>query len=80
MQKAVYEKGEDNKIIAVPITKVDPHFSDIHDIGDIHEATKKKIKHFFETYKELEDNKWVKVHNFAGRDAAILEIKNGRVS
>lgn len=68
------EAGLDNKIIAVPTEKIDPQFSEIKDIKDLNDSTKKKIKHFFETYKQLEPNKWVKVKNFLNREAAEKEI------
>ncbi|PIZ45333.1 inorganic diphosphatase [Candidatus Wolfebacteria bacterium CG_4_10_14_0_2_um_filter_39_18] len=68
------EAGLDNKIIAVPTEKIDPQFSEIKDVKDLNEDTKKKIKHFFETYKQLEPNKWVKVRNFLDREAAEKEI------
>jgi len=71
------EAGNDNKVLAVPVIKTDPHFSDITDIGDISEHTKNKIKHFFESYKTLENGKWVKVKNFLGREAALEEIRKG---
>ena len=37
------EEGEDTKIIAVPIDKVDPNFSDIKDITNVSEPIKKII-------------------------------------
>lgn len=68
------EAGLDNKIIAVPTEKIDPQFSEIKDIKDLSKDIKKKIKHFFETYKQLEPGKWVKVRNFLDREAAEKEI------
>lgn len=69
------EAGMDNKILAVPIKKIDPDYTDIEDINDISEHTKNKIKHFFENMKSLEKGKWVKLKNFLGKDAAIEEIR-----
>src|SRR3990167_3213400 len=68
------EEGIDTKIIAVPTKKVDPFFSKVEDIGDIDEPTKAKIKHFFEHYKEIEPNKWVKVKDFLPKLRAFAEI------
>jgi inorganic pyrophosphatase len=73
------ESGEDNKIIAVPTSKIDPHYEEIHDIADIDEHTKKKIKHFFESYKQLEPGKWVKTKDFLGKKEALEEIENSLV-
>jgi len=69
------EKGMDEKLIAVPISKVDPTYDDIKSIEDLPKHTLDKIKNFFETYKMLEPNKWVKVKEYKGLDEAakILE-------
>ena len=36
-----------------------------------------QIQHFFEHYKDLEPNKWVKVSGWEGPDAARTEVKSG---
>ena len=59
------ESGMDEKLLAVPISKIDPRFEGIKSISDLPKATLDKIKNFFETYKLLEPNKWVKVKDFA---------------
>ncbi len=69
------EEGPDNKIIAVPVSKIDPSFDEIHSVEDIDAHTKKKIKHFFDSYKQLEKDKWVKTGEFLGKEEAIKEIK-----
>ncbi|MFN3614598.1 MAG: inorganic diphosphatase [Rubrimonas sp.] len=53
--------GMDDKIIAVPVEKVDPFQAGIQDLNDIPQKTRDRIKHFFEHYKDLEAGKWVKV-------------------
>ena len=55
------ESGVDEKIIAVPIDKVDISFSNVKDINDVNNDVKLRIKHFFEHYKDLEKSKWVKI-------------------
>ncbi len=74
------EAGMDEKLLAVPISKVDPRFDDIKSIDDLPKATLNRIKNFFETYKLLEPNKWVKVKGFKDLKTAteILDkaIKN----
>lgn len=55
------ESGMDEKILAVPTSKLDVTFDGIKDIDDVPEMLKSKIKHFFEHYKELEKGKWVKI-------------------
>lgn len=74
------EAGMDEKLLAVPVSKIDPRFDDIKSIDDLPKATLNRIKNFFETYKLLEPNKWVKVKEFKDLKTAteILDkaIKN----
>ena len=53
--------GIDDKIIAVPSSKIDPFQTHILDLPDIPQKTKDRITHFFEHYKDLEEGKWVKI-------------------
>lgn len=69
------EEGVDTKIIAVPTKKIDPFMANTTDINDLDENTKGKIKHFFDHYKELEPNKWVKTKNFLGKEEAYKAIE-----
>ncbi len=69
------EAGVDTKVIAVPTTKVDPFYAHIDDVADLDEPTQKKIKHFFDHYKELEPGKWVKTKAFLGKGEAFKEIE-----
>ncbi len=70
------EAGEDEKIIAVPSNKLSMYHGDIHNYTDIPKILTDRIAHFFEQYKALEPNKWVKVHHWG--DAA--EAKKYMVS
>jgi len=74
------ESGKDEKIIAVPVPKIDPVDGNYNDVKDIPLSIKDKIKHFFEYYKSLEPGKWVKVKNWLGKKEAekLIEksIKN----
>ena len=70
------EAGMDEKLLAVPTSKIDPTFEKIQTLEDLPEATLNKIKNFFETYKMLEPNKWVKVTDFAGKDKAEEILRN----
>ena len=72
------EAGIDTKIIAVPCSKIDPRFSQIKDVKDLPEHTKKEIKEFFENYKNLEPGKWVKVKEFKSKTEAEKIIEEAR--
>lgn len=71
------EEGKDSKIIAVPNKKIDPIYSKFDEIDQIDEQILDKIKHFFEHYKELEKDKFVKVIGWEGRGKAEEIILNG---
>jgi inorganic pyrophosphatase len=68
------DNGEpDQKIIGV--MHYDPRFSHINEIDDIQEHTKREIIHFFQTYKDLQQNKVVEVHDFHGKKEALELIQ-----
>ncbi|GIW62537.1 MAG: inorganic pyrophosphatase [Patescibacteria group bacterium] len=69
------EAGIDTKIIAVPEKKIDPFMADIEDVKDLSQAVKDKIKNFFDRYKDLEPNKWVKTKNFLPKQKALEAIQ-----
>lgn len=64
------EAGIDNKILAVPIEKLEPRLKEIQDVKDLTEHQKAEIKELFETYKRLEPGKWVKLREFKGKEEA----------
>ncbi|KQQ03519.1 MULTISPECIES: inorganic diphosphatase [unclassified Rathayibacter] len=69
------EAGSDAKVVVVPAK--DPRWQHIQDIGDVPEQTKNEIKHFFERYKDLEPNKWVKVEGWGDAAEAEQIIQDG---
>ena len=64
------EKGPDEKIICVPHDRVHPHHSAVESITDLPPITRAAIEHFFQRYKDLETDKWVKVTGWADRAEA----------
>ena len=58
------EAGQDEKIIAVPTTKLSERYKNVSSYTDLPEITLKQIEHFFEHYKDLEPNKWVKIDSW----------------
>jgi inorganic pyrophosphatase len=71
MLKMTDESGEDAKIIAVPHDKM---YDDVNDVTDLPERLLEQLAHFFEHYKDLEKNKWVKIEGWVGIDEAKAEI------
>ena len=54
------EAGVDEKIIAVPVSRLTRRYDQIQDYTQLPEITVQQIQHFFEHYKDLERQKWVK--------------------
>lgn len=71
------EGGEDTKILAVPIDKLTNMYKNIHQPEDLGQYMLDKIAHFFQHYKDLEPNKWVKIDGWSDADAAKKEIIAG---
>ena len=72
--KMTDESGEDAKVLAVPIDKLSTIYRDVHKIEDVQPLLLKQIEHFFEHYKDLEPNKWVKIQGWEDADSAKEEI------
>ncbi|OGI28681.1 MAG: inorganic pyrophosphatase [Candidatus Moranbacteria bacterium RIFOXYA12_FULL_44_15] len=64
----------DDKIIAVPVK--DPRWDDTNDMADLNKHMLKEFKHFFETYKSIEDKK-VEITGIEGKEAAFEAVKKG---
>lgn len=69
--------GEDEKLVAVPVTKLYPYHAGIKDLKDVSEIQRQQIEHFFTHYKDLEPGKWVKVKGWGDRAAAEKAILEG---
>jgi len=62
------EKGEDPKILSVPIR--DPRFDGFKNLSDVHPHRLVEIREFFEVYKRLEPRKWVKFKSWENAEEA----------
>jgi inorganic pyrophosphatase len=70
------EAGGDEKIVAVPSAKLTRRYDNVLNYSDLPQITLEQIKHFFEHYKDLESDKWVKIDGWGDADEAkrlILE-------
>jgi inorganic pyrophosphatase len=66
------ESGQDEKLLAVPVCtkEIQPqHYKDVPELLLL------KIRHFFEHYKDLEPNKWVKCLGWQGPDQTYDLLK-----
>lgn len=57
------EAGGDEKIVAVPSSKLTKRYDRVQSYKDMPEISIQQIEHFFSHYKDLEPGKWVE---FAG--------------
>ena len=62
------EAGGDEKILAVPSTRLTRRYEKVKNYDDLPGITLQQIEHFFEHYKDLEKGKWVKIEGWG--DAA----------
>ncbi len=69
------EKGEDEKVLCVPLR--DPMWSHVDGLEGIPQPLLDEIEHFFQVYKDLEGHK-VETDGFEGKDAALGVIDQAR--
>jgi inorganic pyrophosphatase len=73
------EEGIDHKILCVPEkAKIDPICGTWSSLNDIPTPKKNEIRHFFEHYKDLEPEKWVKLKEWQDADEAEKVLKAGQ--
>ena len=69
--------GQDEKIIAVPSTKLTRRYEKVHSYTDLPDITIDQIEHFFGHYKDLEPGKWVKILRWGDAEEARSLILEG---
>lgn len=69
------EKGEDEKILCVPVG--DPYWNKIETLNQVPAHLLTEISYFFATYKDLEEKK-VGVDGWADRETAVEIIREAR--
>jgi len=77
MLRMTDEAGPDAKLLAVPIDKLCTLYRQVQKAEDMPAQLIAQIAHFFQHYKDLEPNKWVKVEGWADSNAAKAEILAG---
>jgi inorganic pyrophosphatase len=68
------EAGKDSKVLALPIEKVTRMYNKIEDVNDMPDVFLNTIVHFFEHYKKLSPEKWVKVEGWENIESAKKAI------
>ncbi len=75
--KMTDESGVDAKVLAVPADRLSVSYRNVKGMEDLPQLLLDQIAHFFEHYKDLENNKWVKIDGWFGLDEAKKEILDG---
>ena len=68
--KMVDEGGGDEKIIAVPSSRLTQRYDHVRTYTDLPEITWRQIEHFFLHYKDMEPTKWVELSGWGDVDEA----------
>lgn len=64
------QSGGDKKVICVPLEKIDANYKDVKSLNALPSITKAKIEYFFQHYKDLQPESWVKVIGWGGVEEA----------
>jgi len=71
------ESGRDEKLIAVPVSKMTTFYDEVHEATDLPKILLDQIEHFFGHYKDLEPGKWVKIEGWGGAEDARKVVEAG---
>ena len=76
MIKTADQDGDDAKIIAVPVSKVDPRFDELTSYEQLPKHVQEEFLLFFKEYKKLEKKKYdqIVINGFGSVDEAKAEI------
>lgn len=69
------EAGMDEKILAVPVDALHPYYTGVTSYRSLPQILLDQVSHFFEHYKDLESDKWVKIVRWAEPDEACRLIE-----
>jgi inorganic pyrophosphatase len=75
LMKMSDEKGEDDKVLGVPLS--DPNWNTVDALDDIPKQLRDEIEHFFSIYKQPEGKK-VEVEGWFAREDALRTIDEAR--
>jgi len=71
------EAGQDEKLLAVPSTKLTRRYENVQNYTDLPAITLEQIEHFFGHYKDLEPGKWVKILGWESAERARSLVQEG---
>jgi inorganic pyrophosphatase len=71
------EHGGDEKLVAVPASRLTQRYDNVHNYTDLPAITIHQIEHFFAHYKDLEPGKWVKILRWGDAEEAAKMLAAG---
>ncbi|MGF1611599.1 MAG: inorganic diphosphatase [Kiloniellales bacterium] len=74
------EAGLDEKILSVPVDALHPYYSNVSSYRDLPKILVDQITHFFQHYKDLETDKWVRIVRWGEADEACRLIERAMQS
>ena len=69
------EAGEDEKLLSVPVDELHPYYANLSSYRGLPRILLDQIAHFFAHYKDLEQDKWVKIKRWGEADEACKMIE-----
>ena len=69
------EAGGDEKLLTVPVDATFPYYENVDSAEDLPTIVRQQVEHFFTHYKDLEQQKWVRVGTWGDRDEAYRIVK-----
>lgn len=73
------EAGADEKLLMVPVDKLNPYYARVQSHEDLPPILRDQIAHFFKHYKDLEVDKWVEIKEWGTPEEAANIIRNSTV-
>jgi inorganic pyrophosphatase len=64
------QDGQDSKIVAVPVEKVDSYYSALNDLTSLSIPIRNKLEHFIQHHKDLEEYKYVNIIGWKNKNVA----------
>jgi inorganic pyrophosphatase len=71
------EAGLDEKLLTVPVDALHPYYANVSEYLELPKILLDQIAHFFQHYKDLEPDKWVKIQRWGDAEEARELIRRG---
>ena len=66
----------DEKVLTVPVDDLHPYYSHVTSYRELPKILREQIGHFFQHYKDLEPDKWVKIQRWGEAEEACRLVES----